>query len=200
MMFRRIFRYLTEAEWEEPLSIPPVEVLPSPRNPGKIIVRTPYNKYFVEEVRMIPTRRWTGEYWEFDEVYKPEVEALVRKYFPLRPEEYRLYTVIKPEFSEKEEFSIEVDGIGFISFSKDWAKAYNKVYPRIEIYYQALEGGGFKRAHPKWRGKLVFLLAHRKDPIIEYPEGTQLILHYNGPTPPPIDLVRRVVEEAKRDP
>jgi hypothetical protein len=35
MMFRRIFGDLTEAEWEEPLSVPPIEVLPSPRAPGK---------------------------------------------------------------------------------------------------------------------------------------------------------------------
>jgi hypothetical protein len=201
MMFRRIFRDLTEAEWEEPLSVPPIEVLPSPTAPGKIIVRTPYNKYFVEEVKLIPTRRWTGEYWEFDEAYRQEVEALVRKYFPLRPQEYRLYTAIKPEFGNISEgdTSIEIDGIGIVSFTRDWAKAYNKIYPRVEIYYQNLESGGVRRS-PLWKGKLVFLIAYRKDPIIEIPKGTQLILHYVGETPPPSDLVRRVVDEAKRDP
>ena len=186
-----IFRFFED--FEGPLTTPPVQVLPKP--PDKIIVRTPYNKYFVEEVRLIPTRRWTGEYWEFSDVYREEVERLVRKYFPLQPEEYGLYTVIGDCAPE----SPELDGIGFISFSRDWAKAYNKGYPHIEIYYQKLRPGGSRR-HPHWSGKVVFLVAYRKDPIIDVPSGCELRTHYKGSTPPPIDLIRSVVEEAKADP
>jgi hypothetical protein len=198
-MLRWLLGEAFESEWEAPLAVPPVEIIPRP--PDKIAVRTPYNKYFVEEVRMIPTRRWTGEVWEFSDVYREEVERLVRKYFPLQPEEYSLHTIIgKGEVGWRGvEQSPEVDGIGFISFSRDWAKAYNKGYPHIEIHYQNLKSGGSSR-HPYWIGKVVFTIAFRKDPILTIPEGCELITHYKGPEPPPLDLIRAAVEEARRDP
>jgi hypothetical protein len=198
MFFRRWVFGGVESEWEEPLSMPPITIVPKP--PDRILVRTPYNKYFVEEVRMIPTRRWTGEAWEFNEAYRPEVEALVRKYFPLEVEEYSLHTLIgHSTLVEGVEYSPEIDGIGFISFSRDYAKAYNKGYPHIEILYQKLTPGGSRR-HPHWGGKVVLLLAFRKDPIWYIPKNCEHIIHYKGPTPPPVDLIRKVVEDAKGDP
>jgi len=188
--------FLFESEWEGPLTVPPVEILPKP--PDKIIVRTPYNPYFVEEIKQIPTRRWTGEVWEVSNVFKEEVEKLVKKYFPTQVEEYsvHLIRVVKVDGARS---SPEVDGIGFVSFSRDWIKVYNKGYPHIEILYEKVKSGGSRR-HPAWFGKIVFLIAFRKDPIIYVPKECELITYYKGPTMPTMDVIRKAVEDAKADP
>ena len=153
-------------------------------------IKTPYNGLFVEDIKTIPGRRWTGELWEVPAVYKTKVQELVDQYFP-KPEDswWHVYTA----YSEESKYSIEIDGISIISFSKFWAKAKDRDYPRVSILYQRLKSGG-SRYNPIWSGSLTFTLFYRKFPNLI---NAKFNTHYKEKTPPPMEVVNKAVEEAK---
>jgi hypothetical protein len=173
-------------------SIPPIEI--ARPAPDIIQVIAPYNEYFVRDIKLIPTRRWTGKFWEFSAAYEEDVKRSLEEYFP-KPEQ-RWWFLVEVNSGPKEE-SHTVDGIRIVSFSRDWAKAYNKSYPHVEIYYQKLGYGGSRR-RPYWQGKLVYGLWHRRKAIFEFPSTPpELIIHYNAQEPYSPSLVRDIVRRAE---
>ena len=157
-----------------------------------IQVWTPYNREFVEEIRTIPTRRWTGEYWEVSKEFEDEIRKLVKKYFPPLGERFfHLYIL----HSEGESTTPSVDGVGFVSFSRDYVRSYDR--PGIEILFSNLTHGGSAK-YPWWGGALVVTLHAREDPVVG--GGTRWILKYKGKDPPSREIVHSAIEEARRLP
>ena len=71
-----------------------------------------------------------------------------------------------------------IDGIGFISFARDWVRAYSRP-PMIEVLYQKLESGGSRR-YPWWSGVVILRYSGRPEPDIAVPEGCKYKILYKG--------------------
>lgn len=129
---------------------------------GRIGVVTPFNGQFVEELKALSSSakfdRAAGA-WFFDEEVKPEVLALVEKFFT-SPRPW-----VRIEWGLRSEAAVTIDGIDLFWISRDrwnWRRDGGLEYRIIE---QDLRSGGSMR-YPNISGRAVIEIALRAGAVI----------------------------------
>ena len=126
--------------------------------PGRIGVFTPFNGDFVKELKsMIPSAKWNGEGWFFDEISQNQVEKLVEKYFP--SEDALQLVRIEWELSRDDP---QVDGISLASISRDYWNWRKNCPIQFKVIENDATSGGSRKS-PGLYGRLVIEAKIRPD-------------------------------------
>lgn len=162
---------------------------------GRAGVFTPFNRAFVDELkRNVPSAKWNGEAWFFDEMSRSEVEALVEKYFPGED----TFETVRIEWDLSRD-DPQIDGVSLASIDRDfWS--WRRDCP---VQFKVIEAGdvnsGGSRKNPGLFGKLVIEAKVRPGAMIT-PKPVSVIVVENGVAPNPLSnfSTEALIAELKR--
>lgn len=139
-----------------------VEFVKSSTSESRLGVKTPYNAKFVADIKKdCPSAKWSSKStaWFVDAVSKPQLYALVQKYFGAKT---RKRLTFELEYNK----NLYIDGMGLMVVGRDnwsWDSRHTDTMALIE---ESLQTGG-SRNNPNISGQLTIEIDVRDGALIE---------------------------------
>lgn len=161
---------------------------------GRWGVFTPYNGDFVKALKAnVPSAKWNGEGWFFDEISKADVEKLVETFFPSHD---ALDTVVIEWDLNRD--NPQIDGTSLATVERDYWNWKKNCPVEFRVVESEISSGG-SRKNPGLYGRLVIEAKIRPGANFS-PEPLQVEVVENGDVPNPLAefLTEDLVAELKR--
>jgi hypothetical protein len=147
---------------------------------GRTGVQTPYNADFVKELKTkVPSAKWSGKAWFFDDIALDDVKKLVSKYFP---QEEQLNTARITWQLHRDD--PQIDGISLASINRDYWNWRADCPVQFKVIEADIAAGGSRRS-PGLYGNLIIEAKIRPEARIT-PEPKSVEILENGDTPNPL--------------
>lgn len=110
---------------------------------GRLGVTTPYNADFVKRLKQqVPSAKWNGNAWFFDEISKSDVEELVNEFYP---SDDALQKVIIT-WSHLHRDNPQIDGVSLANVNRDYWNWRNNCPIQFKVISVDIESGGSRKS------------------------------------------------------
>lgn len=162
---------------------------------GRSGVISPYNADFVKELkRNVPSAKWNGSAWFFDDISRPDVEELVAKFFPGRESLQRVIIT----WNELVRDDPQIDGVSLATINRDWWNWKKNCPIQFKVVKADIDSGG-SRKNPGLFGNLVIEAFIRPGASVKpIPDNMEVIENGKEYNPLEIFPTEDLVAELKR--
>lgn len=158
----------------------------------KLLIKTPYHKEFIQDIKLIPHAKWTGDGWTVPMEYKKQARDIVEKYFPsVKTSRLMLFDVHREHGD-----SFTIDGRYLMWVDRDNTRFSGKL-ENIEVIADDIESMG-SRKNPRWRGS--FIVRHHGAEKVSSSTFSRSSLIIKGDAAMDVDVTKYIRDEIwKRD-